>query len=215
MTNPWLHIPASDYEAHMNSPNVAQLAFLALTFKEALHEHDSRHVGLLGCATGNGLEYVEKARTERVTAVDINLKYLDILRERFAGKISGLEIVQADLETCEIKKSSFTLVFAGLVFEYVNPTRVLARIFSWLCPHGIMVAVLQLATAHQTRISSTPYKSLQSLDGMMKLYDPADFQTMAAAAGLQQQHARIVTLASGKSFCIGTYTKQSDWHTAQ
>ena len=40
MGNPWLHIPAADYEAHMDSPNVAQLSFLGSTFKEALEHHE-------------------------------------------------------------------------------------------------------------------------------------------------------------------------------
>jgi len=42
MTNPWLQIPASDYEGHMGSPEVAQLTLLAQTFKEALNKYDSK-----------------------------------------------------------------------------------------------------------------------------------------------------------------------------
>ena|GEM_PF-2740959 len=40
MTNPWLRIPASDYEGHMSSPNVAQQSFLAQTFKESLDKYN-------------------------------------------------------------------------------------------------------------------------------------------------------------------------------
>ncbi len=32
MTNPWLRIPASDYEGHMSSPNVAQLIGLLFAY---------------------------------------------------------------------------------------------------------------------------------------------------------------------------------------
>jgi len=56
MTNSWLRIPASDYEGHMSSSNVAQQQFLAQIFKELLNKHDSSIIALLGCATGNGLE---------------------------------------------------------------------------------------------------------------------------------------------------------------
>ncbi len=41
MTNPWLRIPAADYEGHMSSPNVAQQSFLAQTFKESLDKYKS------------------------------------------------------------------------------------------------------------------------------------------------------------------------------
>jgi hypothetical protein len=58
MINPRLNIPASDYEGHMSSPDVGQLSFLAKTFKESMENHDCRTVVLLGCATGNGLEYI-------------------------------------------------------------------------------------------------------------------------------------------------------------
>lgn len=208
MTNPWLDIPAFDYEAHMNSPNVDQLAFLAQAFKQALHEHDPRRVALLGCATGNGLEHVQNDNSERVTAVDINPEYLEILRRRYAGRISGLEIVNADLQTCAFPASAFTLVFAGLVFEYVNPARLLSAISDWLCPNGVLVSLLQLATEQVARISTTPYKSLLALDPIMKLYTPQAFSDMAIAAGLQPTHSQTITLPSGKSFFIGSFRKQ-------
>jgi hypothetical protein len=72
MTNPWLLIPASDYEGHMGSPNVAQMSFLACTFQESIENHNARAIALLGCATGNGLEYVKANATRRVTAIDLN-----------------------------------------------------------------------------------------------------------------------------------------------
>jgi hypothetical protein len=34
--NPWLSIPAADYEAHMASPEVGQLPFLNAVFMETL-----------------------------------------------------------------------------------------------------------------------------------------------------------------------------------
>ena len=89
MTNPWLRIPASDYEGHMSSPNVDQQPFLAQTFEESLDKHDSSAIALLGCATGNGLEYVNKDATQRVTAIDINPEYLEILRQRYEESIPG------------------------------------------------------------------------------------------------------------------------------
>jgi len=54
MDNPWLHIPASDYEGHMSSPHIDQQQFLAQIFQESLSKYDNASMALLGCTTGNG-----------------------------------------------------------------------------------------------------------------------------------------------------------------
>jgi hypothetical protein len=56
--NPWLQIPASDYEGHMGLPEVNQSAFLANVFRTSLADYDSRSVLYIGCATGNGLAHI-------------------------------------------------------------------------------------------------------------------------------------------------------------
>jgi len=66
MTNPWLRIPAADYKGHMRSPNVAQQSFLAQSFKESLDKYNCSTIALLGCATGNGLEYLKKKTPHNV-----------------------------------------------------------------------------------------------------------------------------------------------------
>ena len=207
MTNPWLRIPASDYEGHMRSPNVAQQSFLAQTFKESLDNHDSSTIALLGCATGNGLEYVKKDATRRVTAIDINPEYLEILRQRYEGCVPGLEVVEADLEICTIENQAYSLIFAGLVFEYLEPRILLPRIASWLRLGGVMLSILQLPAKHLTRVSETPYTSLKTLKSIMKLVSPQQIKSMANDAGLLEIEAKTVTLESGKPFYIGTYAR--------
>jgi len=207
MTNPWLRIPASDYEGHMSSPNVDQQPFLAQTFEESLDKHDSSAIALLGCATGNGLEYVNKDATQRVTAIDINPEYLEILRQRYEESIPGLEIMEANLETCTIENQAYSLIFAGLVFEYLEPQILLPRITSWLRLDGVMVSILQLPAKHLKRVSETPYTSLNNLNSKMELISPQTFKSMANGAGLQEIEAKTVTLESGKPFYIGTYER--------
>jgi len=97
MDNPWLKIPASDYEGHMRLPGVNLLSFLGDLLKESLEKYDSRSFAYLGCATGNGLEYIRNDKTHKVTAIDINPEYLSILRNRYQRKIPNLEIVETDL----------------------------------------------------------------------------------------------------------------------
>jgi SAM-dependent methyltransferase len=207
MTNPWLRIPATDYEGHMRSPNVAQQSFLAQTFKASLEKYNCSTIALLGCATGNGLEYVKKDATRRVTAIDINPEYLKVLRERYQGCVPGLEVVEADLEVCTLKNHAYALIYAGLVFEYLQPRILLPKIAAWLSVDGIMISVLQLSSKQLTQVSETPYTSLKTLESIMKLVSPKQFKSIAKDAGLQEMEARTVTLESGKSFFIGTYTR--------
>jgi SAM-dependent methyltransferase len=208
MRNPWHRIPASDYEGHMGHPNVGQLSFLARTFQEAMDAGDATTIALLGCATGNGLEYVKPERTKRVTAVDINAEYLHILRQRYARYIPGLEAVEADLSVCDLEERAYSLIYAGLLFEYINPQILLPRIARWLQPDGLMVAVLQLpANSHLKNVSETPFLSLKLLESVMLLVSPEEMKSAAEGAGLREVQAINVTLKSGKSFFIGTYAK--------
>ena len=207
MTNPWLKIPAADYEGHMSSPSVAQQSFLAQTFKESLESHDSSAIALLGCATGNGLEHIDKSVTRRVTAIDINPEYLAKLRQCYGVSVSGLEIVETDLETCVIENQTYSLIFAGLIFEYLDPRKLLSKINGGLRSGGVLVTVLQLPAEHLEKITDTPYVSLKKLDAIMKFISPYDFKSMAYDAGLKEADGKRVTLKSGKSFYIGTYAK--------
>jgi trans-aconitate methyltransferase len=208
MSNPWLRIPANDYERHMSSPNVDQLSFLARTFKESVESHDASAIALLGCATGNGLQYVDGKNTRRVTAVDINPEYLGILRQRYERHVPGLETVEADLEKCELDNRAYSLVFAGLVFEYLDPRILIMKIAGWLHSGGIMVAVLQLQTDHSEKVTDTPYTSLKLLEPVMKLVSQEELKAQAGDAGFRDIKARTVTLKSGKSFYTGTYVKE-------
>ena len=90
--NAWLDVPADDYIGHMSSPEVDQLSVLSRLFREALERFLPADVLLLGCATGNGLDRVDRSVTRRVTAVDINPEYLTRLQEQFPnpGSICGL-----------------------------------------------------------------------------------------------------------------------------
>lgn len=213
MVNPWLNIPASDYEDHMNSPKVDQLSFLANNFKESLEHYDCDTVALLGCATGNGLKHIKSERTSRVTAVDINPEYLKILRERYGNSIPGLEVIQDNLESCTLEDQAYSLIFTGLVFEYLEPLTLLKKIAKWLQFEGVLVTVLQLA-AKGSSVTKTSYASLESLKSIMSLIDPVQFKCIAADAGLREIEEKFMILDTGKSFYIGTYKKNIS-HTSR
>ena len=98
-SNPWLKIPAEEYEDHLSDPGVGQSRFLEKMFCKAM--------ALLGCAAGNGLDHIHPERTEKITAVDINSRYLGILDKRFASKIK----VEHETITLKSKKSFYVAAY--------------------------------------------------------------------------------------------------------
>jgi len=53
ISNPWLQIPAEDYEGHLSVPNVDQLQMLNKIFANVLNEVPPQSIAALGCTTGN------------------------------------------------------------------------------------------------------------------------------------------------------------------
>ena len=141
MRNPWLDIPLADYEGHMASPNVGQAQFLSDVFAGALNKYEPRSVAVLGCAGGNGLDRVSNKVTERVVGVDLNPDYVLHARTRFAHRIPLLELFVGDVQKDEFGFVPVELVFAGLLFEYVDADAVLARIRSMLWERNVLPKV--------------------------------------------------------------------------
>ena len=59
MKNPWLRIPASDYEAHMALPQVSQTQALNKLMASSLAQYTPRSLAVIGCTTGNGFEHIQ------------------------------------------------------------------------------------------------------------------------------------------------------------
>jgi SAM-dependent methyltransferase len=204
-SNPWLRIPASDYENHMGSENVGQLQVLSRIFKEALEKFRPRRLAVLGCATGNGFERIDPEVTRRIAAVDINPDYLRILEERFKHKLNGLESICSDLLECSFDRSSFDLIHGALIFEYVDPEKALSKIVEWLEPEGILSVALQLPSRESGAVTETRYKSLELLEPAMRLVDPEEFSRRVETFGLSLRHSREVDIKLGKKFYVAYY----------
>lgn len=203
--NPWLSIPAADYEAHMASPEVGQLQFLNAVFKETL-ARGPESLLVPGCAAGNGFEHIDFAVTKRVVAVDINPAYLVLLRERFRNAARCIETIDKDILTCEFAPASFDLIFAGLIFEYVDASAALALFRTWLKSAGVLVAVLQLPDDRLAPVTETRFPSLQALAPIMKLLTGEAFDQIAAAQGFIRTEAEVRRLASGKRMYVASYS---------
>jgi ubiquinone/menaquinone biosynthesis C-methylase UbiE len=205
--NPWLSIPASDYEGHMNSEIVGQLPVLNHIFENVLKDILPKNLAVLGCGTGNGFEHINPQIMERVLGIDINPKYLSILRRRYGSKLQMLELICSDLDTFSYPDDSFDLIYAALIFEYVDFEKILKRVSNWLTMKGTLVVVLQLRSLKSEMISETPYTSLKSLVPIMRLVNPDDFNKAAEKCGLKKSKEIEIHLKLGKRFLVSYYNR--------
>jgi SAM-dependent methyltransferase len=208
MINPWLRIPASDYEAHMALPEVAQAQSLSNLMASALTEYTPVSLAVIGCTTGNGFEHINAARTRRVVGIDINPDYLKLLETRFGDRIPRLELIKADITDPGFRIDPVSMVFAGLVFEYVDVLCALRSIARCLAAGGIFLAVLQEPSTESAPVTATPYKSLELLSPIMNLVSPTEFSNMCGRVGFQKIRTDTIPLKKGKAFFVGFYRKR-------
>ncbi|MBF0499826.1 MAG: class I SAM-dependent methyltransferase [Candidatus Riflebacteria bacterium] len=207
MKNPWLMIPASDYENHMSSPEVQQAQFLSAKLKEVIADVKPDSVLIAGCSTGNGFEHLTNTCVRKVIGVDINRSYLDILRKRFTCRLKDLQLICSNIEECELPKESVDLIHCGLVFEYIEIGKSLEKICSWLSKGGVLSVILQMPSEKHKSVTETKYVSLKGLETIMHLVDPEQFNEAAVNAGYKIGNNKIETLESGKQFYVATYRK--------
>lgn len=199
--NPWLEIPATDYESHMADPAVRQAPFLDAAFAAALTAHRSEVVAILGCATGNGFRHLA-ARPRRGPAVgiDLNPEYLALARARHAAALPELLLVRADAQEVELAAGCFDLVLAALLFEYVDADQVLGRAARWLRPGGVLAVVLQVAAPDRAAVTPTAWRSLERLAPILRPIEPEALARAARRHGLAAAEPIVTRLASGKEF---------------
>jgi SAM-dependent methyltransferase len=202
--NPWLSIPASDYEGHMGSPPVQQLQYLGALFEDLIATHRPRDLAVLGCATGNGFERIPP-ETRTVIGLDINAAYLKLARARHGARLPGLRLICADFADYAPEPRALDLVFAGLFLEYVDPAVVIAKAAVWLRPGGILAVVVQMPAASAGPVTATPYASLRSLEPVMRLVSPEEVLELAKRAGFAEISSRQDTLPTGKAFWVGVH----------
>jgi SAM-dependent methyltransferase len=202
--NPWTVVPAADYERHMGPEGVDQLAPLSAVFQETYLAAQPDRVLLLGCATGNGLEHVNPAVTERIVGVDVNLQYLGIARQRFMHLGAKLELFCSEAEKFRAQPGSFDLVHAALLFEYLHPEVLVRKIAEWLAPDGTCSVVLQLPGGEGPQ---PPSKTMQIISKAMKLVPPDELTRLFEHYGLSRKRARIVPLKHGKCFWVAAFAR--------
>jgi len=210
--NPWLSIPASDYEGHMAA--VGQLAALGTVFRDVYVQTRPGRLAIVGCATGNGIEHVDATITSEVIGVDVNSEYLSCARARFDGRGFTLTLRQADVARVEIAPATLDLVHVALVLEYVDPAVVVSRVARWLSPGGVCCVVLQRPSPTPAAIGASSFSrfsSVAALAGVIRLHEPAAIEGLAERAGLFRTRSWSVALPHDKGFHVGLFGKKRPW----
>jgi len=97
------------------------------------------------------------------------------------------------------------LVYAALLFEYVDADAVLASVVCLLKSDGFLMTVVQLPNVDVPDVTPSPFASLQSLASCIRLVSPDFLQERAGAHGLTEVESVRVTSLGGKSFQVQTF----------
>jgi len=176
MNNPWLDIPYSDYENHME--DIGQTKVLNDLVKYYLQKNKPESFALLGCSTGNGLEHVDTNITKTIFALDLNPEYLKILKSRFEYFGERLNIIQSDIQNESMPFENAEMIFAGLVLEYVNVNDALIKMVRSLNKKGSLIIIIQKSKNRKDFVTKTEYTSLKKLDvfsGEVNMNEIIDF----------------------------------------
>jgi len=204
--SPWLDIPLEDYEAHMSLPSVGQAQLIAEQLDELVRERAPNSVAVVGCAGGNGFERLVGAGVSRVVGVDINAQYVERARERYAESLPGLELRVGDIQSDAVFFEAVDLIYAALVFEYVDVRSAMRTLRRHCRPDGVLAVLTQLPHESLGHVSVSPYTSLKRLEPAMRLVASETLVHEASRAGFAAHPTyQIIPTPVGKRFAIHTF----------
>jgi SAM-dependent methyltransferase len=200
MKNIWLNIELSDYENHMALPSISQSQYLSQYFSEVLKLYQPGTVAMLGCSGGNGLEKLAGNKINKIICVDINPDFLKEAENRYRNNFKDIEFVCQDIASQNFKISNVDLIYAGLVFEYVNIEPAIANISKFLNKKGILAVVLQQPNESIPEVSPSQYKSLEKLSQLFRFVSPIKFTGLCSIHNIKLISQKETQLQSGKKF---------------
>jgi SAM-dependent methyltransferase len=203
--NPWLDIPLEDYEAHMALPAIGQSQLIADELDILVRTYAPSSVAILGCAGGNGFERLIDTGVSRVVGVDINPHYIEEARQRHDGRIPGLELFVEDIQTSARIFEPVDLIYAALVFEYVDVARTMSVLRRHCKPNGILAVLTQVPHETLPEVSPSAYTSLRLLEPGMHLLSYEELQRCATQTGFTPDDSRNILSPGGKQFTVETF----------
>jgi cyclopropane fatty-acyl-phospholipid synthase-like methyltransferase len=204
MRNPWLDIPLGDYEAHMALPAIGQSQLIADQLDILVRTHAPSSVAILGCAGGNGFERLI-GTSVRVVGVDVNPQYIEEARQRYDGRVPGLKLLVADIQTSACLFEPVDFIYAALVFEYVDVARTMSVLRRHCKPKGILAVLSQVTHKTVPQVSPSPYTSLRLLEPGMHLLLHEELQGHATQIGFTPEDSRNILSHGGKQFTVETF----------
>ncbi len=189
----------------MSHPSIAQAAMLADHFERLVLRYMPRSLALIGCAGGNGLERLASGQVARIVAVDINPRYVEQTGIRHGRRLQNLELRCADVQSAALAFEPVELLYAALLFEYVDVAVTLAALRRHCRAGAILATALQLPYASQAAVSASPYASLGALAAAISLVAPAELTRSAAGCGFSLLDSASLVAPAGKEFCFQTF----------
>ncbi len=200
MKNIWLDIELSDYENHMALPSVAQSQYLSQYFFKLLESFHPKTVAILGCSGGNGLERINSEEVEKIICVDINPNFLKEAKHRYNKRFKDIEYVCQDITSENFKISNVDLMYAGLIFEYVDIELAINIAARFINSKGVLGAVLQQPNEKIPEVTPSRYKSLEKLSKVFGFVPSAKFIELCNIHGLKLISQIETQLESSKKF---------------
>jgi len=172
MTNPWNKLDLNIYESHMNFINIKQLECLSEIMKSQFYSYDVDIIGILGIAGGNGLEHISCTDFTRVYGIDINQKYLDVVKNRYPSLNKCLFLKNLDFNDLSIYLPKMDLIIANLFLEYLELSTFIYQIKS--SSSKFVSCVLQDNNKNDF-VSDSPYlENLKEISKFAKVVDSDD-----------------------------------------
>ena len=205
MRSPWLDVPLGDYEAHMALPAIGQSQLIADQLDMLVRTYAPSSVAILGCAGGNGFERLIGTSISRVVGVDINPQYIEKARQRYAGRVPGLELLVGDIQTSTSLFEPVDFIYAALIFEYVDIARAMSVLRRHCKPKGVLAVLSQVPHETLPEVTPSPYTSLRLLEPGIHLLSHEGLQRHATQAGFTPEDSRNVLSPGGKQFTVETF----------
>jgi hypothetical protein len=176
--------------------------------KKYLEKLRPETVMFLGIAGGNGLEHIDNNSTRQVFGIDINQNYLDETKKRFKDKIQNLSLINIDIssrETQEITKAN--LIWAGLIFEYVETDTCFKFINDNIQENGYLVVTVQENNGVSS-VSQTGIETIKSVGEIFRIIAESDLVSIADKFGFQKIEFEENILPNKKSLKTYTFVKK-------